>query len=151
MNAFSSRDFWRVGAELRPDLPERLHHPAVRGSRSQGAASFSAERGHGVDIVDLPSITLSMTIGSLAPGEATRRHRHNYETMIYIVAGRGTTTIEDREIEWQAGDALHIPVWALHGHRSRSTDEECVYIACENAPLLQNLGGIALRHEENRS
>jgi len=148
MAKFSSRDFWRVQSELTVDLPERLHHPSVRSARSGGASTFSRERGHGVDIVDLPSITLSMTIGSLAPGEATRRHRHNYETLLFIVAGEGTTTIEDREIDWKAGDAVYIPVWALHGHRSRSRDEECVYIACENAPLLQNLGSIALRREE---
>jgi gentisate 1,2-dioxygenase len=87
-----------------------------------------------------------MTIGGLAVGEATRRHRHNYETIIYVIAGKGVSTIEEREVSWRAGDAFYVPTWAWHQHRNTSTTEEALYVACENAPMLQNLG-IALREE----
>ena len=88
-----------------------------------------------------------MTIGSLLPNQTTSKHRHNYETVIYVIRGQGITTVENREIEWQAGDAIYVPVWAWHQHRNLSSSDSCLYIACENAPLLQNLGGIALREE----
>lgn len=144
---FASADFWRVPDRLQAQVPERLLHPAVAGDHVQGAASFSAERKHPVHLVDLPSRTMSMTLGGLEPAQTTSRHRHNYETLIYIIEGRGLTLIEDREVEWCAGDALYVPVWAWHQHRNRSDSERCLYLACENAPLLQNLGGLALREE----
>jgi len=40
-------------------------------------------------------------------------------------------------------------VWAWHHHTS-TTDKSCRYVACENAPLLQNLGA-AIRQEEKES
>jgi gentisate 1,2-dioxygenase len=97
-------------------------------------------------MVDLPSQVLSMTIGGLAPGEATRRHRHNYETIIYVIAGRGVSAIEGREVPWRAGDAFYVPTWTWHQHRNSSSSESALYVACENAPMLQSLG-IALREE----
>jgi quercetin dioxygenase-like cupin family protein len=142
-----SSDFWRVGRKIDVEMPARLHHPNVLAVQSGGASEFSAERKHPVHIVDLPTKTISMTIGGLLPDQETSKHRHNYETVIYIVEGKGVTTIEDRQVEWQAGDAVYIPVWAWHQHKNASTSASCLYIACENAPLLQNLGGIALREE----
>lgn len=147
MSIFSSNDFWKVPPGLRAAIPDRLHHSDVLNTVSHGSESFSEERHHKVNIVDLPSFSLSVTIGQLSPGQATRLHRHNYETIIFILKGIGKTMIEDRVIEWKAGDAIYVPVWALHSHQANATGE-VQYLACENAPLLQNLGGIALRQEE---
>ena len=144
---FSSADFCKTTARLQVFVPERLIHKAVASSEVAGAGKFSAERKHRVHLVDLPSKTLSMTLGGLDPAQTTSLHRHNYETILYVIEGQGVTRIEDREVQWQAGDAVYIPVWAWHQHRNLSETESCLYIACENAPLLQNLGGIALREE----
>ncbi|PQQ24557.1 hypothetical protein C6H64_21100 [Photorhabdus luminescens] len=89
-----------------------------------------------------------MTIGHLDKNESTRMHRHNYETVIYITQGKGYSRIGDRTVPWRAGDAIYVPVWADHQHINTG-EEEAIYLACENAPLLQNLGGIALREEIN--
>ncbi len=144
---YSSADFWRTRDHLQVDMPDRLIHKNVAKSEVAGADKFSAERKHPVFLVDLPSKTISMTVGGLEPGQNTSKHRHNYETVLYVIEGRGVTKIEEREIEWQAGDAVYIPVWAWHQHRNCSDTDTCLYIACENAPLLQNIGGIALREE----
>jgi quercetin dioxygenase-like cupin family protein len=144
--AFSSTDFGKVPASLTADRPERLLHAQVLHSAAMEDTQFSRERRHLVGIVDLPSRALSMTIGGLAIGEATRKHRHNYETIIYVVAGAGISVIEGREVQWRAGDAFYVPTWAWHQHRNTSATEQAVYVACENAPMLQNLG-IALREE----
>lgn len=148
MPPFSSTDFHRTKAQLEVRLPapERLLHRQVAG-RVHG--TFSEERGHGVAIVDLPAQTMSLTIGLLHGAQSTRRHRHNYETIIYIVKGEGYTLIEDTKIEWQAGDAVYIPVWAWHNHVNTG-QREAEYVACENTPLLQNIGNIALREEAGR-
>lgn len=145
--SFDSRDFWRVSRSIISKLPDTLHHPGVCTSQNAGAKHFSDERKHPVYLVDLPTKSISMTIGIIQPGQHTNRHRHNYESVIYVVKGEGTTFIEDHEIIWKAGDAIYIPVWAWHHHKNNSTNVSCQYVACENAPLLQNLGGIAVREE----
>lgn len=142
---YSSRDFAAVPAELVPEVPERLVHPNVLGTGTGTDASFSSERGHLVKTVDLPSRVLSMTLGGLCPGQSTRLHRHNYETVIYVVQGRGESVLGDRTVPWQAGDAFYVPVWAWHRHVNTG-DTDVVYVACENAPQLQSLG-VALRQE----
>jgi quercetin dioxygenase-like cupin family protein len=144
--AFSSADFGKVPSSLTADRPERLLHAGVVRGAEMEDKKLSKERGHLVRMVDLPSRALSMTIGGLAAGEATRKHRHNYETIIYVVTGAGTSVIDDREVQWRAGDAFYVPTWAWHQHRNTSATEPALYVACENAPMLQNLG-IALREE----
>lgn len=86
-----------------------------------------------------------MTIGGLNAFQQTNRHRHSYETIIYSQQGKGVSTIENKEIFWEAVDAIYAPVWAWHSHKNLG-EEECVYITCENTPLLQNLG-VAIREE----
>ena len=142
---FSSSDFSSVADELSVEIPEKLLHADVLGA-GPGWSSFSGLRRHFVRVVDLPSRLLSVTIGGLKPGESSRRHRHNYETIIYVLEGRGTSEIGPRTVQWKAGDALYIPTWAWHAHTNGSATEPAMYLACENAPMLQNLG-IALRQE----
>jgi quercetin dioxygenase-like cupin family protein len=142
---YSSKDFGRTERALRVEMPERLVHRAVE--RTSEDATFSRERKHPVSVVDVPSKVVSMTIGGLLPGQKTSRHRHSYETILFVLEGRGLTVIEDRRIEWEPGDAIYIPVWAWHHHENASTALGCRYVACENAPLLQTLGA-AVREEE---
>lgn len=141
---FTSADFSRVPSALTADVPERLLHVGVLGTT--GDSAFSKERNHLVRTVDLPSRTLSMTVGGLNPRQATRMHRHNYETIIYVMSGSGFSSVEGRKIHWKAGDAFYVPTWAWHQHTNSSETTAAMYIACENAPMLQNLG-IALREE----
>jgi quercetin dioxygenase-like cupin family protein len=145
-SAFASADFGKVPPSLTADRPDRLLHADVLKRAAPEDGKFSRERGHLVRMVDLPSRVLSMTIGGLAGGEATRKHRHNYETIIYVIAGAGVSVIENREVQWRAGDAFYVPTWAWHQHSNASATESALYVACENAPMLQNLG-IALREE----
>lgn len=130
------------------DLPDKLVHKNVE--RAGMDQTLSGERKHPVFVVDLPSRTISVTIGGLAPGQSTSRHRHTYETIIYVLEGQGYTTIEDRRIEWSPGDAVYIPVWAWHHHTNTSSNVPCRYVACENAPLMQNLAA-AVRQEDGHA
>lgn len=142
-----SASFADVPATLVPDNPERLLHADVVNSKEARDHTLSRQRHHFVRTVDLPSRVLSMTIGKLEPGQSTRKHRHNYETVIYVTSGSGVSTINEQEVAWRAGDAFYVPTWAWHQHRNTSSSESALYIACENAPLLQSLG-IALREEQ---
>jgi gentisate 1,2-dioxygenase len=144
---FSSKDFHETFARPVCRIPEKLIHQHVEeaGEHHQ----FSTERKHPVFFVDLPSKNISMTIGGLLPGQITNKHRHTYETILYVLEGAGYTEIENDKVAWKAGDAVYIPGWAWHRHQNLSHTESAKYIACENAPQLQNLG-VALREEEGR-
>lgn len=144
---FTSGDFHKTYARPQFRRPDKLVHRNVEqaGEHSQ----FSTERKHPVFFVDLPTQNVSLTIGGLLPDQLTNRHRHTYETVLYVLEGAGWTEIEGERIEWQAGDAVYIPSWAWHRHQNTSSTEPAKYLACENAPQLQNLG-VALREEEGR-
>ena len=142
---FTSANFGDIKADLKAQLPERLIHRNVENDKAN--ATFSAERKHPVYIIDLPSNSISMTIGSLMPGGRSNRHRHTYETVAYILEGAGYSMIEDQKVEWRQGDAIYIPNWAWHHHVNADPDKSARYLACENAPMLQNLGQLAIREE----
>ncbi len=144
MRDFDSGDFDKTPPVPVAVIPDRLLHRAVVSAGEHDGSS--AERKHPVFFVDLPSKTISMTIGGLGAGRATGLHRHTYETILYILEGTGHSEIEGRRVDWTVGDAVYLPVWAWHRHVA-GPDGPARYIACENAPLLQNLGGIALREE----
>ncbi|WP_210149553.1 cupin domain-containing protein [Chryseobacterium scophthalmum] len=144
---FSSKDFHQTFARPTFVKPSHVIHKNVE---NEGVNNqFSEERKHPVFFVDLPSKNVSMTIGGLLPAQKTNRHRHTYETILYVLEGKGWTLVEDEKVEWEAGDAVYIPSWAWHQHQNLSDTEPARYIACENAPQLQNLG-VALREEEGR-
>ena len=126
-------------------MPQKIAHHNVEGSGSKEA--YSAERKHPVSFVDLPSHAISLTIGGLVPGGKSNRHRHTYETILYVLEGEGYSMIEDVRIDWKKGDAVYIPVWAWHHHVNMSAKDPAKYLACENAPMLQNMGRLAIREE----
>lgn len=143
---YQSKDFANIPSQLKVNMPQKLIHKNVNLAHGDSAV-LSKERHHFVSIIDLPSNTMSMTLGGLKPQENTRKHRHNYETLIYIIEGQGKSIIESEEVFWQKDDAIYIPIWAWHQHMNLSKSQDCLYIACENAPLLQNIGEIGLREE----
>lgn len=134
---FSSKDFHQTFA--RPTYAKASHNIHKNVENAGVHNQFSDERKHPVFFVDLPSKSVSMTIGGLLPGQKTHLHRHTYETVLYVLEGKGWTLVEDEKIEWEAGDAVYIPSWAWHQHQNLSDTEPAKYIACENAPQLQNL------------
>lgn len=144
---FSSKNFHQTFARPTFVKPSHVIHKNVENEGIHN--QFSEERKHPVFFVDLPSKNVSMTIGGLLPAQKTNRHRHTYETILYVLEGKGWTLVEDEKVEWEVGDAVYIPSWAWHQHQNLSDTEPARYIACENAPQLQNLG-VALREEEER-
>jgi len=144
-HTFNSSDFGKTNANINVTLPERLIHKNV--DKGEIESNFSQERKHAVHIISLPTNSISATIGGLLAGEQSNRHRHGYETVAYILEGEGYSIIEDQKVEWQQGDAIYIPNWAWHHHVNTDANKPAKYLACENAPMLQNLGQLGLREE----
>lgn len=142
---FSSANFGETKARLEVHMAKQLAHRNIEDCDVD--STFSNERKHPVHIIDLPSNSISMTIGGLLPGDRSGRHRHTYETIAYILEGIGYSMIEDQKVEWKKGDAIYIPNWAWHHHVNTDPEHNAKYLACENAPMLQNLGHLAIREE----
>lgn len=108
---------------------------------------FSKERRHPCYIAKLPSHTASMNVGIVVAGGTSGNHRHYYESLIYIIKGNGYSVVEGNKVEWESGDIIYAPPWSWHQHFNTDPDNEVRYVAYTNAPLLQNVGGIARREE----
>jgi quercetin dioxygenase-like cupin family protein len=81
-------------------------------------------------------------------GKSEPEH-HMYELTVYVVSGRGATTIwqggkeENRKqsFEWHAGSLFSIPLNAWYQNFNGSGDEPVRYIAVTNAPPMMRLFG----------
>jgi gentisate 1,2-dioxygenase len=84
--------------------------------------------------------TMSCWIQLLRPAEHTQAHRHTGSAVYYVAKGSGTTVIDGQRFDWNKGDILALPPWALHEHGNRSETEDAVLFSLQDAPVLQALG-----------
>lgn len=54
--------------------------------------------------------SLIVAVHSLEPGEASGKLLYQGGTVIFFLAGRGRTTLDDAVYEWQANDLLNVPI-----------------------------------------
>jgi oxalate decarboxylase/phosphoglucose isomerase-like protein (cupin superfamily) len=83
-------------------------------------------------------------ICEIPPGKGLKPQRHLFEEMIYVVSGRGATTIWNeggpkRTFEWQAGSLFSPPLNTWHQHFNGSGDQPVRYVAVTTAPIMINL------------
>ena len=65
-----------------------------------------------------PTDALTAGVAAFEPGDWLGLHRHAPAEIYYVLAGRGLLTLEGREYEIGAGDAVFIPGNAEHGIRN---------------------------------
>lgn len=87
----------------------------------------------------------------IAPAGKSEPEHHMYELTIYILSGRGATTIWQHgqngsgngkgknTFEWQAGSLFSIPLNASYQHFNGSGSEPVRYMAVTNAPPMMRL------------
>ncbi len=143
---FTSKDFSKVPANLKPQIPDDIETLIHRQVRKTGVdKAFSSERKHPIAMADLPSQRYSVTFSEISPNSQGRLHRHTYHAISIITKGKGHVLVEGKKLEWEAGDIFEVPVWSWH--QLHNPYEEVVeYITFENAPELLNIG-TALREE----
>ncbi len=85
-------------------------------------------------------------IVEIKPAGKSEPEHHMYELTIYVLSGRGATTIwldkkndKGNTFEWQAGSLFSIPLNAWYQNFNGSGDEPCRYIAVTNAPPMMRL------------
>ena len=82
----------------------------------------------------------------IPPGQQLAPQRQLYEEMIYVLDGRGSTTVANNagrkvSFEWKAGAIFAIPLNTLHQHFNGSGKEPARFVSVTNAPLIINSFG----------
>ena len=82
--------------------------------------------------------TIAVSICVLKPGENTKPMRQNASLIDFCIRGSGSTTINDKRIDYKQYDVWTTPSWSTFQHFN-DTDELQVRLSYSNAPLLQKL------------
>ena len=82
----------------------------------------------------------------IAPGQELAPQRQLFEEMIYVLDGRGSTTVRNGagaklSFEWKAGSIFAIPLNTTHQHFNGSGDKPARFIAVTNGPPIINAFG----------
>ena len=91
------------------------------------------------------AIRLQPHLSELPPGHASVNHRHTTEAVLYIVKGKGHTTMgydgdEIQRVDWEEGDLIGIPLWAWHQHFNDSDTETARYLAIQDTFTVKAMG-----------
>jgi oxalate decarboxylase/phosphoglucose isomerase-like protein (cupin superfamily) len=82
----------------------------------------------------------------IPPGSELAPQRQLFEEMIYVLDGRGSTTVSNGagarvSFEWQAGAIFAIPLNTTHQHFNGSGSEPARFVAVTNGPPIINAFG----------
>jgi mannose-6-phosphate isomerase-like protein (cupin superfamily) len=86
----------------------------------------------------------SAYVQEIPPGKALAPQRYMYEELIFVLSGRGSSTVSypgvgKSTFEWGKGSLFAMPLNAEHQHFNASGSEPARYISVTTAPIMMNL------------
>lgn len=106
---------------------------------------WEAKGGSGA-VINIPNriVPNDAQVVEIKPGGKSEPIHHMYETQMYVLSGRGATSIwvdesEKRTFEWKAGSLFAIPLNATYQLFNGSGTEPARYVAVTSAPPIMRL------------
>jgi quercetin dioxygenase-like cupin family protein len=83
-------------------------------------------------------------LAEIPPGESLKREKHLYDKLVYVLSGRGATSVEapdgrKHSFEWGPGSLFGIPINSWHQHHNGSGSQPTRFAAISNLPIILNL------------
>src|SRR5438105_128499 len=83
--------------------------------------------------------TMSCRVQLIRKGEKLKARRVTGSSVFHVVQGKGRTVIEGKTFDWEQGDIIALPSWALHAHENRGT-EDAILFSISDRPVIESLG-----------
>ena len=97
-------------------------------------------------VINIPNAMLpnDAHLVEIKPGGKSEPESHMYEEVMYVVSGRGATSVwlsegQKATFEWAAGSLLVIPLNAAYQHFNGSGTEPARYVSMTNAPPVMRM------------
>ncbi len=68
-----------------------------------------------------------------------KAHQHVNSVVYHIKEGKGYTIIDGVRFDWEKGDYLCVPTWAVHEHANTSDTEEAILFSTNDIPIFEKL------------
>ncbi|MBI4331224.1 MAG: cupin domain-containing protein [Chloroflexi bacterium] len=118
---------------------------SIRDVRTLELHPWKRKGGQGV-LINLHGLELSADtyVCEIPPGQQLHPQRHLYEEMIFVLSGRGATTVwneggSKHTFEWQEGSLFAPPLNAWHQHFNGSGEKPARFMGVTLAPVFMNL------------
>jgi gentisate 1,2-dioxygenase len=113
-----------------------MHFPWAQ---SQARLAHAKANGQPAEIAlgDPALDTMALSMIELKPGQGTAPRKVMANNVLGVVQGSGTTEVEGTVLSWSRGDAIVVPAWQEHRHRS---DDGAVLFRVTDEPVMQKLG-----------
>lgn len=121
---------YRKGKLLSKASELQLEYQPERGEWSQ--VQVSRHLGYAIK-------NLELSIHEIPPGKYTATHRHRFQEIIFILKGKGYSFIDGKRFDWQAGDAMAVPMWTWHQHFNADQSSPARYFSYTDAPFMESL------------
>jgi gentisate 1,2-dioxygenase len=83
--------------------------------------------------------TIACAVQMLRKGEKLKARRVTGSSVFHVVRGRGRSMIDGKAFDWEKGDIIALPSWALHAHENRGA-EEAILFSISDRPVIEALG-----------
>ena len=117
----------------------------VRNLRTVDLKPWARRGGNAVFVNhDASRVSNDSYVMEIPPGKKLEPHRQLFEEMIYVLDGRGSTSVWNNagqrvSFEWKAGAIFAIPLNCWHQHFNGSGREPARFVSVTNAPIVINL------------
>ncbi len=123
-------------------------------ARNQETRPWPQIDGRGLYLNFSGNVHMDGQILEIPGGKALAPRRHLYEQLLYVLRGRGYTTLGEKndgpKVEWAEGSLFSVPLNAIHRHFNAASSEPARILAVTTFPfMLQVFGSLGFINESS--